>query len=121
MLKSRPLTSHKSLYTLTLRRGQALNGRNFFEDETYLQSMKIARWHIFGAAVADLALYLGAMMVIKAGITEQALKQCRNRSSHQSSMQYDQDDISQDDFLKMIKKGLARCQKADWQDLAEGP
>ena len=38
-----------------------------FENETYLTSMKIARWHIFGAAVADLSIYMAARLVVDGG------------------------------------------------------
>jgi len=112
--------SQVTLYTYIKTRA-GTQWPKLFEDETYLQSMKIARWHIFGAAVADLALYLGAMMVVKADITSTQAKAMSKQVINAILTQYDQDDISQDDFLKMVKEGLKRVDSANWQDLAEGP
>ena len=118
--KQAAFVSQVSLYTYIKTRA-GTQWPKLFEDETYLVSMKIARWHIFGAAVADLALYLGAMMVKRNAATpEQALKISENVITTILN-DYDQDDIPQKDFKAMMKDGLARCQKADWLDLAEGP
>ena len=118
--KQAAFVSQVSLYTYIKTRA-GTQWPKLFEDETYLVSMKIARWHIFGAAVADLALYLGAMMVKRNAATpEQALKISENVITSILN-DYDQDDIPQKDFKAMMKDGLARCQKADWLDLAEGP
>ena len=118
--KQAAFVSQVSLYTYIKTRA-GTQWPKLFEDETYLVSMKIARWHIFGAAVADLALYLGAMIVKRNAATpEQALKISENVITSILN-DYDQDDIPQKDFKAMMKDGLARCQKADWLDLAEGP
>ena len=118
--KQAAFVSQVSLYTYIKTRA-GTQWPKLFEDKTYLVSMKIARWHIFGAAVADLALYLGAMMVKRNAATpEQALKISENVITSILN-DYDQDDIPQKDFKAMMKDGLARCQKADWLDLAEGP
>ena len=118
--KQAAFVSQVSLYTYIKTRA-GTQWPKLFEDETYLVSMKIARWHIFGAAVADLALYLGAMMVKRNAATpEQAIKISENVITSILN-DYDQDDIPQKDFKAMMKDGLARCQKADWLDLAEGP
>lgn len=112
--------SQVSLYTYIKTRA-GTQWPKLFENETYLASMKIARWHIFGAAVADLALYLGAMMVIKADITEKQAQKIAEQVITSILNTYDQDDISQKDFQKMMKDGLKRAKNADWHDLADGP
>ncbi len=118
--KQAAFVSQVSLYTYIKTRA-GTQWPKLFEDETYLVSMKIARWHIFGASVADLALYLGAMMVKRNAATpDQAIKISEYVIS--SILEnYEQDDIPAKDFKAMMKEGLARCQKADWLDLAEGP
>ena len=118
--KQAAFVSQVSLYTYIKTRA-GTQWPKLFEDETYLVSMKIARWHIFGASVADLALYLGAMMVKRNAATpEQALK--ISEFVITSILEnYDQDDIPAKDFKAMMKEGLVRCKKADWLDLAEGP
>ena len=118
--KQAAFVSQVTLYTYIKTRA-GTQWPKLFEDETYLKSMKIARWHIFGAAVADLALYLGAMMVTKAGITAPQAEAMSTEIITSILKQYDQDDISQDDFLKMMKEGLKRAKGADWAYLADGP
>ena len=118
--KQAAFVSQVCLYTYIKTRA-GTQWPKLFEDETYLVSMKIARWHIFGAAVADLALYLGAMTV-KRGVASHAQAEEISKQVITSILEnYDQDDIPAKDFKSMMKEGLARCQKADWQDLAEGP
>lgn len=92
-----------------------------FENETFLRSMKIARWHIFGAAVADLALYFGALMVVRAGISDKQATRIAKQVIVEILETYHQDDISQKDFQKMMKDGLKRTKNADWHKLADGP
>ena len=118
--KQAAFVSQVTLYTYIKTRA-GTQWPKLFENETYLESMKIARWHIFGAAVADLALYLGAMMVTKAGISGKQAETIAKEIITSILKQYDQDDISQDEFLKMMKEGLKRADGADWLDLAEGP
>ena len=118
--KQAAFVSQVSLYTYIKTRA-GTQWPKLFEDETYLVSMKIARWHIFGASVADLALYLGAMMVKRNAATpDQAIIISEYVISYILE-NYDQDDIPAKDFKAMMKEGLARCKKADWLDLAEGP
>lgn len=92
-----------------------------FEDETYLISMKIARWHIFGACVADMGVYLGAMLVKRGAASKDQAQQFSETVISRILSDYDQDDIPSGDFQKMMKVGLARCNNADWDALAEGP
>ena len=118
--KQAAFVSQVSLYTYIKTRA-GTQWPKLFEDETYLVSMKIARWHIFGASVADLALYLGAMMVKRNAATpDQAIK-ISEYVITSILENYDQDDIPAKDFKAMMKEGLGRCKKADWLDLAEGP
>jgi hypothetical protein len=112
--------SQVTLYTYVKTRA-GTQWPKLFEDEIYLKSLKIARWHILGAAVADLALYLGALMVSRAGITDDQAQIMAKKVIRSILTQYEQDDIGQSDFLTMMEDGLKRADKADWQNLAEGP
>lgn len=112
--------SQVTLYTYIKTRA-GTQWPKLFEDETYLKSMKIARWHIFGAAVADLALYLGAMMVVKTDISHKQAEDMAGKVIRTILSTYSQDDISEKDFQKMMKDGLKRTKNADWVYLADGP
>ena len=91
-----------------------------FENETYLKSMKIARWHIFGASVADLALYGGARLVTGGYLESADAKDFSRRVIETILTDYEQNDISRIEFDEMIKLGLDRCDNADWHSLFEG-
>ena len=91
-----------------------------FENETYLQSMKIARWHIFGAAVCDLALFISAQLVAAGHDGAKAAK-VANRIIESILADYQQEDIDPAEFTKMVKRGKARAAVADWAGLVDGP
>ncbi len=91
-----------------------------FENQTYLVSMKIARWHIFGAAVADLAIYFAALLVKRGVINGDDAESISSHIITAILGNYDQDDISKADFDAMLAAGLKRCQFADWAFFAEG-
>ena len=118
--KQAAFVSQVSLYTYIKTRA-GTQWPKLFEDETYLVSMKIARWHIFGAAVADLALYAGAMMVARGAATADQAKAFSRHVISSILTNYNQDDLPNKDFDAMITAGLSRCDQADWAFLADGP
>ena len=91
-----------------------------FENETYLRSMKIARWHIFGAAVCDLALFTAAQLVV-AGHEPGRAASLAERIIDTILSDYRQDDIDPSEFAAIAKRGRARAATANWADLADGP
>ena len=91
-----------------------------FDNETYLTSMKIARWHIFGASVCDLALFVAAQLVA-AGHDGGKAAEMANRIIDGILADYRQDDIDPAEFAAMAKRGRSRVAVASWGDLADGP
>ena len=89
-----------------------------FENEKYLTSMKIARWHIFGASVCDMALYLGSRMVVDGGATAEQAETFSKTAISQILKDYEQEDIDPAEFKAMIERGHARCAVADWKHMA---
>ncbi|MEK9860499.1 MAG: hypothetical protein VW554_03120 [Alphaproteobacteria bacterium] len=118
--KQAAFVSQVSLYTYIKTRA-GTQWPKLFEDETYLVSMKIARWHIFGAAVADLALYGGAMLVQREAASPDQAKAFSRYVITSILTNYDQDDVPSKDFDAMVLEGLNRCDQADWAFLADGP
>lgn len=112
--------SQVSLYTYIKTRA-GTQWPKLFEDEVYLVSMKIARWHIFGASVIDLSIYLGALLVVKGKATPAQAEAISSHVIKSILSDYDQDDVPAKTFNQMIKDGLARCTKTNWQEMAEGP
>ena len=117
--KQAAFVSQVTLYTYIKTRAGTQYPK-LFENETYLVSMKMARWHIFGAAVADLAIFYGALMVSRNAATPEQAKSLAERIITAILSDYDQDDIDPGEFNGMIDRGRARSEVAAWADLAEG-
>lgn len=117
--KQAAFVSQVSLYTYIKTRAGTQYPK-LFENETYLVSMKMARWHIFGAAVADLAIFYGALMVVQNKATPAQAKSVAEQIITAILSDYDQDDIDDAEFDAMITRGRARCEVAAWETLAEG-
>jgi len=117
--KQAAFVSQVTLYTYIKTRAGTQYPK-LFENETYLVSMKMARWHIFGAAVADLALFYGAVMVARGEASPAQAKLLANRVIEVILTNYAQDDIAPEEFDAMIARGRARSDVAAWADLAEG-
>lgn len=91
-----------------------------FRDEPFLDSMKIARWHIFGASVCDVAVFIAAQLV-RAGHAPATGEAAASRIIESILSKVEQDDISPKEFRAMIQRGNARAATANWADLMEGP
>ena len=92
-----------------------------FNNETYLISLKIARWHIYGACVADLALFIVARIFAQGGITAKQAETTAIYITKRILSQVDQNDVSDEVFDEMAKRAAQRAQLANWPQLAEGP
>ena len=92
-----------------------------FNNETYLISLKIARWHIFGACVADLTLFTIARIYASGGITSKQAEEAAIYITKQILSNVDQNDVPDEAFAEMAQRAAQRAQMADWASLAEGP
>lgn len=117
--KQAAFVSQVSLYTYIKTRAGTQYPK-LFENETYLVSMKMARWHIFGAAVADLAIFYGGLMVSRGEASPEEAKKLAERIIVGILSGYEQDDIAPEEFDAMIARGKARSGVAAWIDMAEG-
>ena len=117
--KQAAFVSQVSLYTYIKTRAGTQYPK-LFENETYLVSMKMARWHIFGAAVADLAIFYGGLMVSRDDASPEQAKKLAGHVISTILTGYDQDDIAPAEFDAMIARGRARSDVAAWPDMADG-
>ena len=92
-----------------------------FNNETYLISLKIARWHIFGACVADLTLFIIARIYASGGITAAQAEKAAILITDRILSQIDQNDVQNEVFVEMAHRASQRAKMADWSVLAEGP
>ena len=92
-----------------------------FNNETYLISLKIARWHIFGACVSDLALYIIARIYASGGITATQAEAAAHHITNHILAHVEQDDVTDEVFAEMAQRAAQRAKMADWTHLADGP
>ena len=92
-----------------------------FENADFLTSLKIPRWHIYGAAVCDLTLFAAAQLRVHEGLSRDAAEQFAASILDDILPNYPQDDIANDQFAAMCVRGKQRAAIADWNDIAVGP
>ena len=92
-----------------------------FENADFLTSLKIARWHIYGAAVCDLTLFAAAQLRVHGGLSNDAAEKFAASILDDILPNYPQDDIADDKFAAMCARGKQRAAIADWSDIAVGP
>jgi hypothetical protein len=92
-----------------------------FENADFLTSLKIARWHIYGAAVCDLTLFAAAQLRVHGGLSDDEAEQFAASILDDILAYYPQDDIADDKFAAMCARGKQRAAVADWSDIAVGP
>ncbi len=112
--------SQVTLYTYVKARSGTQHPK-LFENEAFLTSLRIARWYIFGAAVADLALFSAAQMAGSGPLSDQDARQFAKQLMYAILHNYDQQDIEKAEFDKMLARGQQRADSADWAFIATGP
>lgn len=100
-----------------------------FDNDRFVESMKIARWHIFGASVCDLALFVAAQLAAEGypahyaeALAARIIESILGKTAQDDTAQEDiaQENIDATVFTDLIARGKARAVMADWQVLARG-
>jgi hypothetical protein len=112
--------SQVTLYTYVKARAGTQYPK-LFENADFLTSLKIARWHIYGAAVCDLTLFAAAQLRVHGGLSNDAAEHFAASILENILPNYPQDDIANDQFVAMCERGKQRAAIADWSDIAAGP
>ena len=112
--------SQVTLYTYVKARAGTQYPK-LFENANFLTSLKIARWHIYGAAVCDLTLFAAAQLRVHGGLSDDAAEHFAASILDNILPNYPQDDISNDQFAAICERGKQRAAIADWSDIAVGP
>ena len=112
--------SQVTLYTYVKARAGTQYPK-LFENANFLTSLKIARWHIYGAAVCDLTLFAAAQLRVHGGLSDDAAEHFAASILDNILPNYPQDDIANDQFAAMCERGKQRAAIADWSDIAVGP
>ena len=112
--------SQVTLYTYVKARAGTQHPK-LFENEDFLTSLKIARWHIYGAAVCDLTLFATAQLRMHAGLSSAEAVDFASGILDDILPNYAQNDIAKDQFQAMCDRGKQRAAIAAWADIATGP
>ena len=92
-----------------------------FENETYLISLKTARWHFYAACVSDLALFLAARVFSYGGIKENQAEHLANEIAQHVLLNTEQDDIPDVAFQNVAEATKKAAAKLDWAEAAQTP
>jgi len=91
-----------------------------FENEEYLTSLKIARWHIFAACVADLSLFAAAQFHKSGEADAKICAKLAYKITASILSDINQEDIEETVFLAVIKNSQKRYEETDYAEVATG-
>ena len=135
-IKDPPLTTRQQLYDFIDSRAafvsqvtlytyvKARAGTRFpklFQNDDFLTSLRIARWHVYGAAICDLGLFAIAQLKRDSGLNDTAARELAIEMLDGILLDYDQNDIDPKDFAAMGDTGKQRAAFANWDLIADGP
>ena len=118
--KNSAYVSQITLYTYIKARA-GMQYPKLFANEDFLTSLRIARWYIFGAAVADMALFAAAQFTARGDLDSAQSAAFADGIMDAVLTDYAQDDVAPQVFLDMLADGHRRAAFADWADIADGP
>ena len=118
--KNAAYVSQVTLYTYVKARAGTQYPK-MFENEDFLTSLRISRWHIFGAAVADMALFAAAQFQAAGDLDSADAEIFAGGIIEDVLTNYRQDDVEPQVFLDMMAEGKRRAAFANWADIASGP
>ena len=118
--KNAAYVSQVTLYTYIKARAGTQYPK-LFTNEDFLTSLRIARWHIFGAAVADMALFAAAQFHGSGALDHDQSATFAGGIMDEVLTNYDQQDVAPKVFLAMLAEGHRRAAFANWADIADGP
>lgn len=112
--------SQVTLYTYIKARA-GMQFPKLFDNDEFLTSLRIARWHIYGAAVCDLTLFAAAQLMRTNLKSDAEIKQFASALIDDIFTSNDQQDIDKNRFMDIATTGKKRVDHADWDDIVDGP
>lgn len=111
--------SQVTLYTYVKARAGTQYPK-LFQNTDFLTSLRIARWHIYGAAICDLSLFAVAQLKRSGGLDDKKASELVAEMLDGILLDYQQDDIDPELFTAMGDKGKQRAAFANWNLIADG-
>jgi len=111
--------SQVTLYTYVKARAGTQYPK-LFQNTDFLTSLRIARWHIYGAAICDLSLFAVAQLKRGGRLDDKKASELVAEMLDGILLDYQQDDIDPELFTAMSDKGKQRAAFANWNLIADG-
>ena len=111
--------SQVTLYTYVKARAGTQYPK-LFQNTDFLTSLRIARWHIYGAAICDLSLFAVAQLKRSGRLDDKKASELVAEMLDGILLDYQQDDIDPELFTAMGDKGKQRAAFANWNLIADG-
>ena len=111
--------SQTTLYTYVKARA-GMQHPKLFANPDFLTSLRIARWHIYGASISDLTLFVGAQINRNAVLAPDQLHIYCTEMIENIFAANPQEDIDPDRFMQICEKGKQRIAFADWHAIEDG-
>ena len=112
--------SQVTLYTYVKARAGTQYPK-MFTNEDFLTSLRIARWHIYGASVCDLTLFTVAQFHKEGRIDKTESVALCTTIIDNIFHKIDQQDIDINAFTDISERGEKRARFIDWHAIADGP
>lgn len=112
--------SQVTLYTYVKARAGTQYPK-LFSNEDFLTSLRIARWHIYGAAVCDLCLFAAAQFNKAGRLDSDSSRDAACSMIDDVFIRNDQTDITAKRYASIADQGHQRAAFANWADIADGP
>ena len=111
--KQAAFVSQVTLYTYIKTRAGTQYPK-LFENEDYLRSLKIARWHIFCACVSDLSVFIAARLYKEAHCPSAQAAAFAQHIGAIILSQIEQDDVPASIFDEAVQQLTIRAQEVDF-------
>lgn len=110
--------SQKKLYEYVKQR-MGISYPNHFKDDDFIVSLNIAKWHVYAAALSDLAIWMGAQLHEAGATREEAAGLSAHAFRHAVMQRFDRDQFTGgiDELIRVYRD---RAAMADWSALAHG-
>lgn len=110
--------SQKKLYEYVKQR-MGISYPRHFKDDDFIRSLNLAKWHVYAAALSDLAIWMGAQLY-KAGATKAEVAGLTTHAyRHAVTERFNRDEFT-GEFDALIRTYADRAALADWAALADG-
>lgn len=110
--------SQKKLYEYVKQR-MGISYPDHFKDDDFIASLNIAKWHVYAAALSDLALWMGAQLHEAGAKPQEAAALTTHAFEHAVMQRFDRDQFT-GEIPELIRAYRDRAALADWAALVHG-